>query len=105
LKPFELDYKDTVEQIKICTATVEDIASAAARAEIRDVNITVQMLDRKLQDRDKRLDETYKKLHEMQVQLKEKQVKIDDQVDRVLQVVTSARFPQLSKIVGVLTRR
>lgn len=89
LKPFDLEYKDTVEQIKICSETVEDIANAAARAEIRDMNITVQLLDKKLQERDRKLDETYLKLHDMQVQLKDQQLKIDDQVDRVFQVVTS----------------
>lgn len=89
LKPFDLDYKDTVEQIKICSETVEDIANAAARAEIRDMNITVKLLDKKLQERDRKLDETYMKLHDMQAELKDQQLKIDGQVDRVFQVVTS----------------
>ncbi|SPO04286.1 uncharacterized protein DNG_06969 [Cephalotrichum gorgonifer] len=41
-KPFELSYKDTVDQVKLCADTIDDIAAAAARAEIRDINILVQ---------------------------------------------------------------
>ena len=89
LKPFELDYKDTVEQIRICAETVEDIANAAARAEIRDISITLQMQDRKLQERETSLQQTYMKLHEMQVQLRDMQTKMDDRVQSVLQITTS----------------
>ena len=81
-KPFDLDYKDTVEQIKLCSQTVNDIASASSRAEIRDIHITIQMQNRQLQERDK-------KLHEMQLQLKEIQSKIDSSTSQVLQVSTS----------------
>lgn len=80
-KPFDLDYKDTVEQIKLCSQTVNDIANASSRAEIRDIHITIQMQNRQLQERDK-------KLHEMQLQLKEIQSKIDSSTSQVLQVAT-----------------
>jgi hypothetical protein len=39
--PFELDYKDLVEQIKTSSAAVEDLANAGARVEIRDIR-TIQ---------------------------------------------------------------
>ena len=81
-KPFDLDYKDTVEQIKLCSQTVNNIANASSRAEIRDIHITIQMQNRQLQERDK-------KLHEMQLQLKEIQSKIDRSTSQVLQVATS----------------
>ena len=82
-KPFELDYKDTVEQIKLCSDTVDEIANAAARAEIRDMHITIQL-------QQTRFD---KKLEEMQLQMKEMQRGISDTiggVTQVLQVATSA---------------
>ena len=81
-KPFDLDYKDTVEQIRLCSQTINDIASASSRAEIRDIHITIQMQNRQLQERDN-------KLHEMQLQLKEIQSKIDSSTGQVLQVATS----------------
>jgi hypothetical protein len=40
-KPFELDYEGLVEQIKISSAAVEDVANAGARVEIRDIR-TIQ---------------------------------------------------------------
>ncbi len=95
MKPFELDYKDTVEQIRLCSENVENIANAAARAEIRDINIIVQMLDRKVQESDKKLEEANKKLREMQVQLKDDQTRLYGQVDRVFQVVTSESYRSL----------
>jgi hypothetical protein len=40
-KPFELDYQGLVEQIKISSAAVENVANAGARVEIRDIR-TIQ---------------------------------------------------------------
>lgn len=63
-KPYSLSYKETVDQIKICTESVDAIASAALRAEARDINITVE-------EQGERLKETDKTLHDMQNQLLE----------------------------------
>jgi hypothetical protein len=41
--PFKLDYQDLVEQIKICSAAIEDLANAGARVEIRDIS-TIQAI-------------------------------------------------------------
>lgn len=89
LKPFELDYKDTVEQIRICAKTVDDIANAAARAEVRDINIILQLQGKKLQEREASLQQTYEKLHDMQIQLRDVQTRIDNKVQSVFEVVTS----------------
>jgi hypothetical protein len=77
-KPFELNYQDTVDEIKLCTQTINDIAGLASRAELRDMHINIQTQYRQLRERDSRL-------HEMQKQLKDIQEKIDISTDRVLQ--------------------
>jgi hypothetical protein len=41
--PFKLDYQDLVEQIKVCSAAIEDLANAGARVEIRDIS-TIQAI-------------------------------------------------------------
>jgi hypothetical protein len=84
LKLFELEYQDTVDQIKICSETVNNIAHGAARAETRDMHITVQMIYGNLQG-------MQRKLHEMQVQLDEKGLKITSCLDQVLQVAISSK--------------
>jgi hypothetical protein len=38
--PFELEYQDLVDQIKVSSQAVEDLASAGARVEIRDIRVT-----------------------------------------------------------------
>jgi hypothetical protein len=79
LKPFELEYQDTVEQIKLCSETINNIAHGASRAEIRDMHITVQLIHGNLQG-------LQNKLLQMQVSLDEKEVRIASHIDQVLQV-------------------
>ncbi|CAO2651418.1 Nn.00g039880.m01.CDS01 [Neocucurbitaria sp. VM-36] len=55
-KPFELHYEETVKSIQACTQKIEDIASAASRAELRDINLLTTLLHNKSQLRDRRLD-------------------------------------------------
>lgn len=55
LKPFELEYQDTVEQIKLCSETINNIAHGASRAEIRDMHVTVQLMHGNLQGLQKKL--------------------------------------------------
>jgi hypothetical protein len=75
--PFELDYKDLVEQIKTSSAAVEDLANAGARVEIRDI--------RTIQD-----------IHHVQFvdfhnRILQRQAKVEDAVSQLLQVATSSR--------------
>ncbi|KAH7370953.1 hypothetical protein BKA65DRAFT_446146 [Rhexocercosporidium sp. MPI-PUGE-AT-0058] len=79
LKPFELDYQDTVDQIKLCSETINNIAHGASRAEIRDMHITVQLIHGNLQG-------MQKKLHQMQLQLDEKELRMASHIGQVLQV-------------------
>jgi vacuolar-type H+-ATPase subunit H len=80
-KPFELHYEDTVKQIRLCAETIEQIASAAARAEIRDINIMLQLQSQAQKERDQILQE-------MQAELKAMQFKTYNRVTEVLQVAT-----------------
>ncbi|KAE9368087.1 hypothetical protein N431DRAFT_417137 [Stipitochalara longipes BDJ] len=82
LKPFELEYQNTVDQIKLCSDTINNLAQGASRAEIRDVNIIVQLIHGKMQGIEKNL-------HNMQVQLNEKDFRIISHIDQVLQVAVA----------------
>ena len=65
VKPYSIGYKDTVERIRFCTDSVNLVASAAARAELRDQSITMQEQMTKLQHRDRDLDEMKGKLQRL----------------------------------------
>lgn len=82
IKPFELSYKDTINEITLCSQTVNEVAGMASRAELRDMHITIQMQHRQARERDA-------KLHEMQLQLKDIQEKIDVSTNKILQAATS----------------
>lgn len=60
--PFSIGYKDTVDQIRLCTESVNLVAGAAARAELRDQTITLQEQMAKLQERDQDLQDMKAKL-------------------------------------------
>ncbi|ETS73986.1 hypothetical protein PFICI_13852 [Pestalotiopsis fici W106-1] len=81
-KPFELSYKDTVEQIMLCAQTIDDISSLASRVEIREIKTF-------LQGESKRLEERETKLHEMQARFHQAQAELSETVDKVLQIITS----------------
>ena len=51
-KPYSIGYKDTVDQVRLCTESVNLVAGAAARAELRDQTISLQEQTIKLQERD-----------------------------------------------------
>jgi hypothetical protein len=75
-KPFELDYEGLVEQIKISSAAVEDVANAGARVEIRDI--------RTIQD-----------IHHAQFvtfynNLLDRQAALEDSMTQLMQVATSS---------------
>jgi hypothetical protein len=80
-KPFELDYKDTVEEIKLCSQTVNNIASAANRAELRDLHDIIKAQCKQDYERDK-------KLQQMQMQLKGLQEKMESSTTQILQAGT-----------------
>ncbi|KAH7084903.1 hypothetical protein BKA63DRAFT_4973 [Paraphoma chrysanthemicola] len=73
--PYELDYKELVDQIKVSSAAVEDLANAGARAEIRDIR-TIQDLAQA------QFTEFYNKLLE-------KQERFETSIIQLMQVATS----------------
>lgn len=92
LKPYELEYEETVEQIRLCAEAINDIASAAGRAEVRDMHITIQLMRREMERRDQ-------KLTEMQSQVKEAQrmqLQMNELLSNSLQVATSEFSSKIS---------
>lgn len=58
--PYELKYKDTVEQIQRCAKAVNDMAAAKSRAEIRDIHISLEMMRRETAQLKETVDGTLK---------------------------------------------
>lgn len=46
--PYEIGYKNTVDEIKLCTASLDSVADSAAKVELRRVTISLQDLDSRL---------------------------------------------------------
>jgi hypothetical protein len=90
-KPYSLSYKDTVDEIKKCTESVDAIASSAARAEMRDLSITIQ-------EQGVKLRETDQTLHTMQgrlIYLQASAQRTEAQLTQMWQLATS-RCPFLT---------
>ncbi|KAF4918591.1 hypothetical protein CGCVW01_v008727 [Colletotrichum viniferum] len=78
-KPFQLSYKDTVDQIKLCTQTIDTISSTGLRSEVREINILLQSESRRLQERET-------KLGEMQLEFRTAQEELARMVGLILQI-------------------
>ena len=90
-KPYSLSYKDTIDEIKKCTESVDAIASSAARAEMRDLNIAVQ-------EQGVKFMETDRTLHTMQdhlILLQASAQRTEAQLTQMRQLATS-RCPFLT---------
>jgi hypothetical protein len=81
-KPLDLDYQDSMKEIKLCAQTVNNIANRASQAELRGIRNTIQLQQEQLKERDERL-------HAMQMQLSTIQEKIDTSTTMILQIATS----------------
>lgn len=78
--PFELGYHDLVNNIQECSKAVDDLASAGARAEIRDVRTLAMLQHAQIQEFDTKLAEVM-----------EGQKKFEAHVTQLLQVATSRK--------------
>lgn len=85
-KPFELSYKETVEQIMLCAQTIDDISSIASKVEIREIKVLLQGESRRLAQRER-------KLHEMQVKFSLAQAELSTAVGTILQIVSCETSP------------
>ncbi|KAM7187455.1 hypothetical protein V8F33_011195 [Rhypophila sp. PSN 637] len=92
-KPFELSYKDTVEQIRLCAGTIDSIASISVKAEVRDINMFLQEESRRLVKRDE-------KLHEMQHRFEVGRADLTVKVDTILGILNcESSFSPLPSVV------
>ncbi|KAM7211291.1 hypothetical protein V8F06_013323 [Rhypophila decipiens] len=89
-KPFELSYKDTLEQIRLCARTIDSIASISVKAEVRDMNIFLQEESQRLVKRDE-------KLHEMQHRFEVGHADLTVKVDTILGILNS-NTPKIDNI-------
>jgi len=76
--PFELCYQDLVNHIRECSKAVDDLASAGARAEIRDVHELARLQHAQIW-----------KLDAKQAEVMEGQKKLEVQVTQLLQLASS----------------
>lgn len=70
-KPFDVEYKDTLEEIRACSGIVDEIANTAGRAEVRDIRIYAQLQHQSLDTQNQKLDAQNQKLKEIQNQVTE----------------------------------
>ncbi|KAI1739150.1 hypothetical protein F4680DRAFT_466671 [Xylaria scruposa] len=84
-KPYELSYKDTVEQIRLCANTIDGIANISMKVEVREMNVF-------LREQSQTLAEREAKLHDMQAKFELAQAEMSNTVGRILQIVTCSSF-------------
>jgi hypothetical protein len=80
-KPFELSYKETLEEIRLCAKTIDDISSLASKVEIREIKGLLQRESARLTEREE-------KLHEMQMKFSFAQQELTAAVGAVLRIVS-----------------
>ena len=85
-KPFELDHKETVDEIRLCARTIHNIASVASRAELRAINDKLK--EQHIQDLERDA-----KLHEIQTQLKDLNESWHTSNTQIMQIATSELLP------------
>jgi hypothetical protein len=77
-KPFELRYKDTVEQIEQCAKTIDDLAGILVKAEVREISVS-------LHDQSQRMIAMETRLQEMQTRFEASHADLTVAVGKVLQ--------------------
>ncbi|KAE9567310.1 hypothetical protein CGMCC3_g16548 [Colletotrichum fructicola] len=78
-KPFQLSYKDTVDQIKLCAQTIDSVSNIGLKSEVREMNLMLQSESQRLQEREKNL-------HQMQLEFRAAQERLATMVGSVLQI-------------------
>jgi len=85
-KPFELSYKETLDEITLCAKTIDDMSSLASKVEIREIKVLLQKETARQAERED-------KLHEMQMKFSHAQEELTAAVGAVLRIV-SCECPQ-----------
>jgi len=86
-KPFELSYKETLDEIMLCAKTIDDVSSLASKVEIREIKELLMKEQARLVGREE-------KLHEMQVKFSQAQKELTDAVGTVLRIVSCRCIPR-----------
>jgi hypothetical protein len=60
LNPYELKYKDTVDQIRNCTRVINNLAEGKHWIEMRDMHISIELLHKEQQQLRETVDNTFK---------------------------------------------
>ncbi|RGP72193.1 hypothetical protein FSPOR_2865 [Fusarium sporotrichioides] len=95
-RPFELSYKESLDQIILCSQQIDDISSIASKVEIREIKVLVEGESTKLVKQEK-------KLHEMQVQFNAAHEELSSKVGSILQIISCKKSPS-SKEIPTRTR-
>lgn len=66
LNPYSSSFKDTIDEIKKCTESVDAIASTSGRAEIRGLTIALEGQAEKLKASDRKLNDMQARMNELQ---------------------------------------
>lgn len=95
-KPYDLAYKDIVEQMRYCSRAVKELGNAAQGAELRDIHIGISKQDDELRDihiaigkQENELREVRLAVVELQNRLGEGFLRSEDQLREILNVALS----------------
>lgn len=78
-KPFQLSYKGTIDQIKLCTQIIDTISDTGLKLEVRDMRLLLENESLKLRERERTLQD-------MQLEFRVAQKELTRMVGSVLQI-------------------
>lgn len=70
-KPFDLDLKDIVEQVWLCSERIEKIASTASKAELRDVHLKISGIQSNMDDAKVNMSAMQSSMGDMGIKIKQ----------------------------------
>jgi hypothetical protein len=91
-KPFDLDLKDIVEQVRLCSERIEKIASTASKAELRDVHLKVSGMQDNSRNTDVKISDMQGHMGDMRAAIVDVQSKVGTlgmQMSQLFQVALS----------------
>ncbi|KAI0109523.1 hypothetical protein GGR51DRAFT_98176 [Nemania sp. FL0031] len=121
-KPFELSYKGTLDEIQRCANTIQNIAAARARTEIRDIYVLLQLQGQRLTSMEDKISEISESvITNVQIAVENKSLSeeirlgvndmrpriIDIQFNQIMGILQPRRMPQdaLKRHQSIMRRR
>lgn len=89
LSPYEITYKDSVEQIAKCTHHLDAIVGTASRVEQRYIATSQDLQSRQLEDVSLTLIDIYSEIQTMQTSMKARDTQLDQVLKTALGMVIS----------------